>query len=84
MTPDHIVCLEDGLKFKTLKRHLQAEHGLSVDEYRKRWDLRDDYPMVSTNYATVRSEMAKSFGLGKKKTRDTAKSTRTRGTKRGA
>ena len=66
ITPDYIVCLEDGKKFKSLKRHLQGEHGLTPDEYRSRWELPRDYPMVAPNYAQARSELAKTMGLGRK------------------
>jgi predicted transcriptional regulator len=62
---DHIICLEDGRKMKLLKRHLQFVHGLSPDEYRKRWSLPADYPMVPTAYADTRREFAKKSGLGK-------------------
>jgi len=64
VTPDYIVCLEDGKKLKMLKRHLQAAYGLSPDEYRERWGLPPDYPMVAPNYAKQRSSLAKSIGLG--------------------
>lgn len=63
--PDYIVCLEDGKKFKSLKRHLGVHYGLSPDEYREKWGLKADYPMVAPNYAAARSEMAKSMGLGR-------------------
>lgn len=63
---DHIVCLEDGLKFKSLKRHLQSHHGLSATEYREKWGLPNDYPMVAPGYAAQRSELAKSMGLGRR------------------
>ncbi|RWG49591.1 MAG: transcriptional regulator [Mesorhizobium sp.] len=63
--PDYILCLEDGKKFKSLKRHL-ALHGLTPDEYRARWGLKPDYPMVAPNYAAQRSELAKASGLGRK------------------
>ena len=66
VNPDYIVCLEDGKKFKSLKRHLQGEHGLSPDEYRSKWGLARDYPMVAPNYAQARSDLAKSMGLGRK------------------
>jgi len=66
LTPDYIVCLEDGLKFKSLKRHLSSKYDLSPDEYRAKWGLQADYPMVAPNYATARSELAKSMGLGRK------------------
>ena len=63
--PDHIVCLEDGMKFKSLKRHLQAAYGMSPDDYRKKWGLPGDYPMVAPAYAASRSNLAKQMGLGK-------------------
>ena len=63
ITPDYLVCLDDGLKFKSLRRHLAAL-GMTPDEYRSKWKLPADYPMVSANYAAARSEMAKRFGLG--------------------
>jgi predicted transcriptional regulator len=62
--PDHVVCLEDGRKFKSLKRHLQARYNLSPEEYRAKWGLPTDYPMVAPNYAATRSALAKSMGLG--------------------
>lgn len=67
--PDEIVCLEDGKRFKSLKRHLMTEHGLSPEEYREKWNLPKGYPMVAPNYAATRSELAKSMGLGRKRTR---------------
>lgn len=63
--PGHIVCLEDGKKFKTLKRHLTSEHGLTPQQYKDRWGLPSDYPMVAPQYASRRSELAKVIGLGK-------------------
>jgi predicted transcriptional regulator len=63
--PDYIVCLEDGKKFKSLKRHLRTDHNLSPEEYRARWGLSRDYPMVAPNYAASRSELAKKMGLGR-------------------
>ncbi len=66
VTPYYIVCLEDGKKFKSLKRHLQGEHGLSPKEYRSKWNLPRDYPMVAPSYARARSDLAKSMGLGRK------------------
>jgi predicted transcriptional regulator len=63
---DHIVCLEDGLTFKSLKRHLATHHGITPEEYRLKWKLPADYPMVAPIYAKARSEMAKSMGLGRK------------------
>ena len=62
--PDHIVCLEDGKKFKSLKRHLMTDHGLTPQDYRQKWGLPRDYPMVAPNYAAARSELAKQMGLG--------------------
>lgn len=64
--PDYIICLEDGKKFKSLKRHLNVNYGLSPDEYREKWGLKPDYPMVAPNYAAARSEMARASGLGRK------------------
>ncbi len=64
--PDYIICLEDGKKLKTLKRHLKTAYNLSPDEYRKRWGLLPDYPMVAPNYAKHRSALAKKIGLGTK------------------
>ena len=65
--PDYIVCLEDGKKLKMLKRHLRAAYGMSPDEYRAKWGLPSDYPMVAPNYALQRSAFAKKIGLGRKK-----------------
>ena len=65
VTPDYIVCLEDGKKLKMLKRHLRTSYDLSPKEYRKKWGLLDDYPMVAPKYAAKRSELAKKIGLGK-------------------
>jgi predicted transcriptional regulator len=64
--PDYIVCLEDGKRFKSLKRHLMTKYGLTPEEYRTKWGLPHDYPMVAPNYAAARSELAKSMGLGRK------------------
>ncbi|MET2832194.1 MucR family transcriptional regulator [Mesorhizobium shangrilense] len=64
--PDYIICLEDGKKFKSLKRHLDIHHGLSPDAYRAKWGLPRDYPMVAQNYSASRSQLAKSSGLGRK------------------
>ena len=73
--PDYIVCLEDGKKQKMLKRHLMTNHGMTPDEYRQKWGLAADYPMVAPNYAEQRRTLAKSIGLGTKrrKTRGRAK-----------
>jgi predicted transcriptional regulator len=68
--PDHLVCLEDGKKFKSLKRHLRTHYNLSPDEYREKWGLPPDYPMVAPNYARARSDLAKKMGLGTRKERD--------------
>lgn len=62
--PDHIVCLEDGKKLKMLKRHLKTAYNLSPEQYRERWNLAPDYPMVAPNYARQRSRLAKEIGLG--------------------
>ncbi len=66
VTPDYIVCLEDGKKLKMLKRHLKTAYDMSPDEYRERWGLPRDYPMVAPNYAKHRSSLAKKIGLGTK------------------
>ena len=67
ITPDFIICLEDGLKFKSLKRHLRTRYNLSPEEYREKWDLPHDYPMVAPNYADARSALAKKMGLGQRR-----------------
>jgi predicted transcriptional regulator len=64
--PDYIICLEDGKKFKSLKRHLRTDFGLTPDAYRAKWGLPRDYPIVAPNYAAQRSALAKSIGLGRK------------------
>lgn len=64
ITPDFLICLEDGRKFKSLKRHLRTKYNLSPEEYRAKWGLPKDYPMVAPNYAKARSELAKQMGLG--------------------
>ncbi len=64
--PEYIVCLDDGKKLKMLKRHLRTAYNMSPDEYRKKWGLPSDYPMVAPKYAAVRSELAKKIGLGRK------------------
>lgn len=66
VTPDYIVCLEDGRRLKMLKRYLRAAYGMTPDEYRTRWNLPANYPMVAPNYARHRSEFAKKIGLGKR------------------
>ena len=65
--PDYIVCLEDGKRFKSLKRHLRTAYEMSPDQYRAKWGLPYDYPMVAPNYAAARSELARSMGLGQKR-----------------
>ena len=65
VTPDYLICLEDGKRLKMLKRHLRTTYGLSPDDYRAKWGLPADYPMVAPNYAQQRSEFAKKIGLGK-------------------
>ena len=64
ITPDFLICLEDGRKFKSLKRHLRTKYNMSPEEYRETWGLAKDYPMVAPNYAKARSELAKQMGLG--------------------
>jgi predicted transcriptional regulator len=66
VTPDYIICLEDGKKFKSLKRHVMNKFGLTPEQYRRRWDLDPTYPMVAPNYQALRSELAKRTGLGRK------------------
>ena len=66
VTPEYIVCLEDGKKFKSLKRHLRTHYDLSPEDYREKWGLPHDYPMVAPNYAIRRSELARKHGLGRK------------------
>jgi predicted transcriptional regulator len=69
VTSDFLVCLEDGRKFKSLKRHLRTQYNLSPDEYREKWGLAPDYPMVAPNYAKARSNLAKQMGLGQQRRR---------------
>jgi predicted transcriptional regulator len=64
ISPDYLICLEDGRKFKSLKRHLRTKYDMSPEEYRAKWNLPKDYPMVAPNYAKARSELAKQMGLG--------------------
>jgi predicted transcriptional regulator len=64
ITPDYLICLEDGRKFKSLKRHLRTKYNMSPEEYRAKWGLPKDYPMVAPNYAKARSDLAKQMGLG--------------------
>src|SRR4051794_31908229 len=65
--PDYVVCLDDGKRFKSLKRHLRTTYNMTPDQYRPKWGLAHDYPMVAPNYAAARSELAKQFGLGQKR-----------------
>lgn len=67
ITPDYIICLEDGKQFKSLKRHLRTHYDLSPEEYREKWGLPADYPMVAPNYAAARSALAKKMGLGQQR-----------------
>jgi predicted transcriptional regulator len=67
ITPDYIICLEDGKKFKSLKRHLRTHFGLTPEQYREKWGLPHDYPMVAPNYASSRSTLAKNMGLGQRR-----------------
>ncbi|WP_394890477.1 MucR family transcriptional regulator [Mesorhizobium sp. AaZ16] len=71
---DYIVCLEDGKKFKSLKRHLMTHYGLTPEQYRKKWSLDPSYPMVAPNYAAARSALAKEMGLGRKQSRQKSRS----------
>jgi predicted transcriptional regulator len=67
ITPDYIICLEDGKKFKSLKRHLSSMYSMSPEQYREKWGLPSDYPMVAPSYAEARSRLAKEMGLGQKR-----------------
>ena len=67
--PDYIVCLEDGKRFKSLKRHLRTMYDISPEQYREKWGLPSDYPMVAPNYAAARSRLAKEMGLGQRRRR---------------
>src|SRR6476646_4720244 len=69
ITPDHLVCLEDGKKFKSLKRHLRTQYNMTPEAYREKWGLPPDYPMVAPNYAAARSQLAKQMGLGQQRRR---------------
>jgi MucR family transcriptional regulator, transcriptional regulator of exopolysaccharide biosynthesis len=69
VTPEHIVCLEDGKKFKSLKRHLRTQYNMTPEQYRDKWGLGADYPMVAPNYAAARSQLAKQMGLGQQRRR---------------
>ena len=69
MTPDYLVCLEDGKRFKSLKRHLRTQYNMTPEQYRDKWGLPADYPMVAPNYAVARSDLAKKMGLGQQRRR---------------
>jgi predicted transcriptional regulator len=69
VTSEHLVCLEDGKKFKSLKRHLRTKYNLTPEQYREKWSLPPDYPMVAPNYAAARSQLAKQMGLGQQRRR---------------
>jgi predicted transcriptional regulator len=69
IAPDYIVCLEDGKKFKSLKRHLRTQYSMTPEQYRDKWSLPPDYPMVAPNYAAARSQLAKQMGLGQQRRR---------------
>jgi MucR family transcriptional regulator, transcriptional regulator of exopolysaccharide biosynthesis len=69
VTPEYIVCLEDGKKFKSLKRHLRTQYNMTPEQYREKWGLAADYPMVAPNYAAARSQLAKQMGLGQQRRR---------------
>jgi predicted transcriptional regulator len=69
ITPEHIVCLEDGKKFKSLKRHLRTQYNMTPEQYREKWGLPQDYPMVAPDYAAARSQLAKQMGLGQQRRR---------------
>jgi predicted transcriptional regulator len=70
VTPDAIICLEDGKSFKSLKRHLRTTYDMTPEQYRAKWSLPADYPMVAPNYAKARSELAKTMGLGQQRRKD--------------
>ncbi len=69
VTPEYIICLEDGHKFKSLKRHLRTRYGVTPEQYREKWGLASDYPMVAPKYAEARSQLAKQMGLGQQRRR---------------
>ena len=83
VTPDYIVCLEDGKKFKSLKRHLQSQHGMSPAEYRAKWGLKKEYPMVAPNYSEARSGLARAAGLGRKPAAEPAQDDQPAGAEQG-
>ncbi len=73
VTPDYLICLEDGKKLKMLKRHLKTVYNMTPDDYREKWGLPPDYPMVAPNYAKRRSQLAKEIGLGTRSSKQTSK-----------
>jgi predicted transcriptional regulator len=75
VTAEYIICLEDGKKFKSLKRHLRTHYDLSPEQYREKWGLAHDYPMVAPTYAAARSQLAKTMGLGQRRGPETATQT---------
>lgn len=79
VTPDFIICLEDGLKFKSLKRHLRTKFSLTPEDYRAKWGLPHDYPMVAPSYAAARSNLAKQIGLGQQRKRPVVVAPKPRG-----
>jgi len=83
VNPDYIVCLEDGKKFKSLKRHLRTTYDLTPDQYRSKWGLPPTYPMVAPNYAAARSELAKRMGLGQQRRRSQPEAPQPKGSGRG-
>ena len=78
ITPDFLICLEDGRKFKSLKRHLRTKYDLTPEQYRAKWNLPKDYPMVAPNYAAARSNLAKQSGLGQGGRKPAAKTAKAR------
>jgi predicted transcriptional regulator len=83
VTPEYIICLEDGKKFKSLKRHLRTHYNLSPEQYREKWGLSYDYPMVAPMYAAARSQLAKSMGLGQRRQAESSAGSKSAGAKRG-
>ena len=73
ITPDYIICLKDGKQFKSLKRHLRTQYNLTPEQYRERWGLPADYPMVAPSYAKARSDLAKEMGLGQQRRKGRAR-----------
>ncbi len=68
--PDYLICLEDGKRFKSLRRHLRSQYNMTPEQYREKWGLPSDYPMVAPNYAVARSQLAKKMGLGQQRRRE--------------